>query len=105
MSNVIPLEDARNNGLLSAAVGRAKDFNGGWGSSLSFKTKPHWFEVLAWCDDEGPGIYMESLCGLKYALDGNAYVSEAGNFPKCKRCMAALTRRNLQVLIKERDDD
>ena len=91
MGEIIALDEARGEGGLGAIVRKVHEFKGGWGAQL-FRHKPHWFDVTkGWSG----AIYLDSLCGLSYDLEPNAYIAEAGNYPKCKKCLEALRRKSV----------
>ena len=94
--NVVSLEEKSGEGGRYATVGRAYEFKGGWGAQL-FK-KPHWFEKTGEARGKKDDIFtLKSLCGRTYTVPWHAYISDAGNFPKCKRCMAALIRDSAPI--------
>jgi len=84
--NVVPLERPRESCM--AFVRPPGEFTDGW-AKLPFKGKPHWFQFEA--DNEI--VICESLCGLAYQAKATAQIGDPGNFPRCKRCIAALRKR------------
>ena len=71
-----------------AGMREAGDFSDGW-AILPFKGKPHWFTFVA----DGEWVLCGTLCGRAYEGPATAQIGEPGNFPRCKRCIAALQRR------------
>lgn len=71
-----------------AGMRQRGDHADGW-AILPFRGRPHWFQF----DVDGDKMTVETLCGLRYNGPAMAQVGEPGNFPRCKRCIAALRRR------------
>ena len=64
-----------------------EEWQDGW-ALMSFN-KPHWFKI----EIIGDEVFLESLCGRRYSGSTRTTLFDAGNFPRCKRCIAALRRK------------
>jgi hypothetical protein len=86
--NVIPLERPPESCM--AGMRERGDWSDGW-AMLAFRGRPHWFYFVT----DGETVLCETLCGRAYKGKAMAQVCEPGNFPRCKRCIAALRKRAL----------
>ncbi len=64
------------------------EFSDGW-AMLPFMGKPHWFRFVV----DGNTVIATTPCGFARVAKATAQIGEPGNFPRCKRCIAALRRR------------
>lgn len=85
--NVVPLE--RPPESYFAGMRERGDLADGW-AMLPFKQeRAHWMFFTR----DGEEVIITTLCGRGYIGSAMAQIGEPGNFPRCKRCIAALRKR------------
>lgn len=68
------------------AIGQLQDFINGW-AIIPFRDTPHhWHQLHANLDGE---TLYQSKCGLKAVTNNQVQPLNIGNYPKCRKCMAA----------------
>lgn len=69
-------------------------FDDGWAKLDINHQRPHFWRFKEPTLLRPDRWTAEALCGLGYFVTERLYVFEPGNYPRCKRCISALTKQS-----------